>query len=46
MTDFIDLTMGINQLRNAKYEINNVDECCNYKYQILDKFCASRNAVS
>ena len=44
VTDYLDITAGVNLLRESVKEINDVDECCNYKYQFLDKFCASRNS--
>ena len=46
LTSFVDISSGVNKLRNLPYKVDDVDECCNYKYQILDKFCATRNAVS
>jgi len=44
VTDYIDITAGINKIRASVGDTQDIDECCNYQYQILDKFCASRNA--
>ena len=44
VTNFFDITSGVKELRNSIMKINNTDDCCKYKYQILDKFCASHNA--
>ena len=48
VTDFFDISEPVQEIRNAVGSvgsINNISECCNYPYQILDKFCASRTAV-
>ena len=45
VTNYIDITAGVNELRNSVKQISDVNECCNYKYQLLDNFCASRNAI-
>ena len=44
VTDYIDITAGINEIRASVSDLQDIDECCNYQYQILDKFCASRNS--
>ena len=47
-TNFFDYTARIQGIRNDVYTSNRstIDECCDYEYQILDKFCASRETVS
>lgn len=47
-TNFIDYTARIQNIWDTVLEHNysTIDECCDYKYQLLDKFCASRNTVS
>ena len=45
-TDFFDFTSDIESIRSSVTNITSVDKCCNYNYQILDKYCASRTAVS
>lgn len=46
MTEFFDISGAVNDLRNSVENISDVTLCCNYQYQILDKFCASMPAVS
>ena len=46
MTDYFDITENVNQVKESVKDIRDVNECCNYRHQILDKFCASKNAVS
>ena len=45
VTEYIDITASVNDLKNEVKHTKEVDDCCNYEYQLLDKFCASRNAV-
>ena len=42
------MTDTINEMINNTALINssNINSCCNYKYQLLDKYCASRTMVS
>ncbi len=41
--NYVDIREGILELRESVQNISNVNDCCKYKYQFLDKFCASRN---
>ena len=45
VTNYFDISTGVNELRNSVKHISNIDDCCDYEYQLLDKFCASRNAI-
>jgi len=47
-TDIFDFTSHALSLvqQVAESSPNDIQECCQYKYQILDKFCVSKNAVS
>ena len=36
----------MDNVMNNVMNINNTEDCCDYEYQILDKFCATRPAVS
>ena len=45
VTSYNDITAGVNELRNSVKLISDLNECCNYKYQLLDNFCASRNTA-
>ncbi|XP_019855200.1 PREDICTED: ATP-binding cassette sub-family A member 3-like [Amphimedon queenslandica] len=44
LTRYSDMTDIINEMINSTALINssNINNCCNYKYQLLDKYCASR----
>lgn len=44
VTDYFDITHGVYDILNTVEDVFDVDDCCDYKYQLLDKFCASRNA--
>ena len=46
MTDYFDIAGSVNSLRDSLSPIDDPIDCCNYHYQILDKFCASMSAVS
>jgi len=45
VTEFFDISEAVQEMRNAVGFSDNISECCNYPYQILDKFCASRTTV-
>ena len=47
-TNFFDYTARIQGIWNDVHmqSPSTIDECCDYDYQILDKFCASRETVS
>ncbi|XP_019861797.1 PREDICTED: ATP-binding cassette sub-family A member 3-like [Amphimedon queenslandica] len=41
-TDFLDFTSDIESIRSSVANISSASDCCSYKYQILDKYCATR----
>lgn len=40
-----DITGDVQAIRNRVQNITDPNDCCSYEYQLLDKFCASRNPV-
>ena len=42
------MSMGVRDIMNRVLPIGpgNMSACCNYNYQILDKYCASQRTVS
>jgi len=46
-TELRDITRNVVQLVNETVDQNLMDRfsCCNYRYQILDTYCASQNFV-
>ena len=45
-TSFDDYTAEINEIIEGVNNISDIKDCCDYEYQILDKFCAVQPAVS
>ena len=45
-TQFMNITESVAEIMDSVQSISNVSDCCNYQYQILDKFCVLRSAVS
>ena len=45
-TSFRNYTDQALSIKNGVKTHSDIDECCNYKFQLLDKFCASRTIVS
>ena len=47
-TELSDITQQIQMLVNSTRDrfITDIGDCCNYKYQILDTFCASQSSVN
>ena len=45
-TEFINITAGVTEIMDSVQSISNTSDCCNYQYQILDKYCALHSAVS
>ena len=45
VTNYLDITQDVDELRESVQNISDINECCQYKYQFLDNFCASRNTV-
>ena len=46
ITDFFDLTPSAAAIKESVGTLSSIDECCGYKYQILDKFCANKGVVN
>lgn len=46
ITAYYNYTEEIEQIKDQVLNYTSVEECCDYQYQILDKFCASRTVVS
>jgi len=44
ISNFFNITADVYQLKNSIQRINNLRECCNYPFQILDQYCASRKS--
>ena len=40
-----DITGDVLAIRKSVQNITDTNDCCSYEYQLLDKFCASRNRV-
>lgn len=47
-TQLKDITQQVQMLLNSTRDraINNMADCCSYRYQILDTFCASQSSVN
>ena len=47
-TELSDISQQIQMLVNSTRDriITDIGDCCNYKYQILDTFCASQSSVN
>ena len=46
MTAYLDISTPVTALKDSVDAIDNPDLCCNYQYQLLDKYCGSLPAVS
>ncbi|XP_019857855.1 PREDICTED: ATP-binding cassette sub-family A member 3-like [Amphimedon queenslandica] len=42
-TNFFDFTDSVSSINDSVETISDTSSCCQYKYQILDKYCASRS---
>ena len=45
-SDLINITAGVLEVINAVQAVTNSSDCCLYKYQLLDTFCALLSQVS
>ena len=45
-TEFLNITAGVEEIMDSVQSTSNAIDCCDYRYQILDKYCALRSAVS
>ena len=47
VTEFLDYTGGVQTVINEALSDlpNDASQCCKYRYQILDQFCATRGEV-
>jgi ATP-binding cassette subfamily A (ABC1) protein 3 len=45
-TEFLNITAGVEEIMDSVQSTSNATDCCDYRYQILDKYCALRSAVS
>jgi ATP-binding cassette subfamily A (ABC1) protein 3 len=43
-TEFLNITAGVEVIMDSVQSTSNVSACCDYQYQILDKYCALRSA--